>query len=217
MQHKREHKAKRKSGHKKSYKKNRKEHGFSHLGGSALNLIGNLAGKVVASAIKSDATRSKLGNEMIKDAKGQAIQMATGHVDNLANALQQKTGVKVDTSNIKQAIVTKANTIQIGGDQIGGGFTQYGAAFPLALVGNIASKLVTSAAKSGVANQLIKGVQANASTIGKALVADAQKQAIQMANQQIDKMASQVQQQTGVKVDTSELKQKVEQKTQGFF
>jgi hypothetical protein len=143
--------------------------------------------------------------------------MATGHVDNLANALQQKTGVKVDTSNIKQAIVTKANTIQIGGDQIGGGFTQYGAAFPLALVGNIASKLVTSAAKSGVANQLIKGVQANASTIGKALVADAQKQAIQMANQQIDKMASQVQQQTGVKVDTSDLKQKVEQKTQGFF
>jgi hypothetical protein len=44
------------------------------------------------------------------------------------------------------------------------------------------------------------------------MVTQAQQQAVQMAQQQIDKMASQVKEQTGLKVDTSGLKQQVQQK-----
>ena len=80
----------------------------------------------------------------------------------------------------------------------------------------MAGKLVNDVSKSGVANQLVKAAQENASTIKKNMVAQAQQQAVQMAQQQIDKMASQVQQQTGLKVATSGLKQKVE-KTTSFF
>lgn len=199
------------------------ECGYSHLGGSALNLIGNLAGKAVASAIKSETGRTLLkqvgtqvGNQLLKDAKGQAVSMAHAHVDNLAKAVQQKTGVKVDTTDLKNKINERATQIKLGG-QIGGGYEQYGAGFPLQLVGNIAGKLVNSAAKSGVANQLIKAAQANASSIGKNMVAQAQQQAVQMAHQQIDHMASQVHQQTGLKVDTTGLKQQVQQKTSSFF
>lgn len=200
-----------------------RECGYSHLGGSALNLIGTLAGKAVASAIKSESGRTLLtqvgkqvGNELLRDAKGQAISMAHSHIDNLAKAVQQKTGVKVDTTDLKKSITAKASNIKIGG-QIGGGFEQYGAGFPLQLVGNIAGKLVNSAAKSGVANQLIKAAQANAQSVGKNMVAQAQQQAVQMAHQHIDQIASQVHQQTGVKVDTSALKQQVQQKTSSFF
>ena len=103
------------------------------------------------------------------------------------------------------------------GGQLGGGYKQYGAGFPLQLIGSIAGKLVNSAAKSGVANQLVKAAQANASSIGKNMVAQAQQQAVNMAQQQIDKIASEVQQQTGLKVDTSGLKQQVQQKTSSFF
>jgi hypothetical protein len=199
------------------------ECGYSHLGGSALNLIGSLAGKAVSSAIKSESGKvllkvgKQVGNELVKDAKGQAISMAHSHVDNLAKAVEKKTGVKVDTTDIKKHITERAEQIKLGGSQLGGGFKQYGAGFPLKLVGNIAGKLVGSVAKSDVANQLVKAAQANASTIGKNMVVQAQQQAVQIAQQQIDKMASQVQQQTGLKVDTSGLKQKVQEKTSSFF
>lgn len=201
----------------------RVECGYSHLGGSALNLIGNLASKAVSTAIKSESGRTLLkqvgkqvGSDLLKDAKGQAISMAHSHVDNLAKAVQQKTGLKVDTTDLKKTITERAGQIKLGG-QLGGGLEQYGAGFPLQLIGNMAGKLVNSAAKSGVANQLVKAAQANASSIGKNMVAQAQQQAVQMAQQQIDKMASQVQQQTGLKVDTSALKQQVQQKTTSFF
>lgn len=199
------------------------ECGYSHLGGSALNLIGSLAGKAVSSAVKSESGKALLkvgkqvGNELLKDAKGQAISMAHSHVDNLAKAVEKKTGVQVDTTDIKKHITERAEQIKLGGSQLGGGFKQYGAGFPLQLVGNIAGKLVGSVAKSDVANQLVKAAQANASTIGKNMVFQAQQQAVQIAQQQIDKMASQVQQQTGLKVDTSGLKQKVQEKTSSFF
>jgi Fe2+ or Zn2+ uptake regulation protein len=159
----------------------------------------------------------QVGNELLKDAKGQAISMAHSHVDNLAKSVEKKTGVKVDTTDIKKSITEKAQQIKLGGSQLGGGFKQYGAGFPLQLVGSMAGKLVSNVAKSGVANQLVKAAQENASTIKKNMVAQAQQQAVQMAQQQIDKMASQVQQQTGLKVDTSGLKQKVQEKTTSFF
>jgi cell division septum initiation protein DivIVA len=199
------------------------ECGYSHLGGSALSLIGNLAGKAVATAIKSESGRTLLkqvgktaGTQLLKDAKGQAVSMAHSHVDNLAKAVHEKTGIKVDTTDLKNKISERATQIKLGG-QLGGGYKQYGAGFPLQLIGSIAGKLVNSAAKSGVANQLVKAAQANASSIGKNMVAQAQQQAVNMAQQQIDKIASEVQQQTGLKVDTSGLKQQVQQKTSSFF
>jgi hypothetical protein len=205
------------------YKGKKIECGYSHLGGSALNLIGSLASKSLSSAIKSESGKALLkvgtqvSNELLKDAKGQAISMAHSHVDNLAKSVEKKTGVKVDTTDIKKSITEKAQQIKLGGSQLGGGFKQYGAGFPLQLVGSMAGKLVSNVAKSGVANQLVKAAQENASTIKKNMVAQAQQQAVQMAQQQIDKMASQVQQQTGLKVDTSGLKQKVKEKTTSFF
>jgi cell division septum initiation protein DivIVA len=206
--------------HKKHSKHSKRDHGYSHLAGGALNLIGNLAGKIVTNAIKSGAAQQlakQVGKELAKDVQGQAVKMAQSHVDNLANALHEKTGLKVDTTELKQKIQNKSDTIKFGGAQIGGSLEQYGAGFPLQLVGNLAGKLVSSAAKSGVANQLIKGVQANASSIGQAMVADAKKQAIGLANQQIDNLASQVQQQTGLKVDTSGVKQNIIKQAGSFF
>ena len=196
------------------------EYGYSHLGGSALSLVGNLAGKVVANAIKSDAAtkyiQSQIGDvnrEIGNQLKSQAVGLAHGHVDNLANALQKRTGVKVDTNTIKQSISQQANKIQLGGSQIGGGIQKYGGAFPLQLVGSLAGKLVSTAAKSGVADKLIRGVQANASSIGKAMVAEAKSQAVNIANQHIDTLASRVGQ-NGIKIDTSTLKKSVEQRIQ---
>ena len=78
------------------YKGEKIECGYSHLGGSALNLIGSLASKSVSSAIKSESGKALLkvgkqvGNELLKDTKGQAISMAHSHVDNLAKAVEKK-------------------------------------------------------------------------------------------------------------------------------
>jgi polyhydroxyalkanoate synthesis regulator phasin len=89
-----------------------KDHGFSSLAGGSLGLVGNLAAKIVTNAIKSGAAKDlakKVGSELVKDVKGQAVQMAHSHVDNLANALQQKTGVKVDTTDLKNKITQKSS------------------------------------------------------------------------------------------------------------
>ena len=197
------------------------EVGFSHLGGSALNLVGNLAAKVVTSAIKSGTTgqlAKQVGNNLLKDVKSQAVNMAHSHIDNLAESVQQKTGVKVDTKDLKQAISDKAATIKMNKSQYGGsGIYQYGAGFPLALVGNLAGKLVNNVAKSGVANQLIKHAQTNAQSIAKDMISDAKNQAINISHSHIDNLAGEIHRGLGVKIDTKDLKSTVSNKTNSFF
>jgi hypothetical protein len=196
------------------------EVGFSHLGGSALNLVGNLAAKVVSSAIKS-GTAGKLvkqvGNNLLKDVQNQAVNMAHSHIDNLAKSVHQKTGVKVDTTDLKRAITDKAATIKINKFQYGGMYDQRGAGFPLALVGNLAGKLVNSISKSGVANQLIKQVQTNAQSIAKDMISDAKNQAINIAHSHVDNLAGEIHKGLGVKVDTNDIKNNIIQKTNSFF
>jgi hypothetical protein len=211
------------------------EVGFSHLGGSALNLIGNLAAKVVTSAIKSGTAgqlAKQVGNNLLKDVKSQAVNMAHSHIDNLAESVQQKTGVKIDTADVKRAISDKAATIKMNNkSQYGGSRTygrsrtsrrsekyiQYGAGFPLALVGNLAGKLVNNVAKSGVANQLIKHAQTNAQSIAKDMISNAKGQAINISHSHIDNLAGEINRGLGVKIDTKDLKNAVSNKTNSFF
>ena len=185
-----------------------------------MNLVGNLAGKVVTNAIKSGAAgqlAKQVGNNLLKDVKIQAVDMAHSHIDNLAQSIHQKTGVKVDTTDIKQAISDKASTIKINKFQYGGSNYQSGAGFPLSLVDNLAGKLVNNVAKSGVANQLIKHAQTNAQSIAKDMISNAKDQAINIAHYHVDNLAGEIHKQTGVKVDTNDIKNNIIHKTKSFF
>ena len=89
------------------------EVGFSHLGGSALNLVGNLAAKVVTSAIKSGTTgqlAQSIAKDMISDAKNQAINISHSHIDNLAGEIHRGLGVKIDTKDLKSTVSNKTNS-----------------------------------------------------------------------------------------------------------
>ena len=197
-----------------------KEVGFSHLGGSALNLVGNLAAKVVTSAIKSGTAgqlAKQVGNNLLKDVQSQAVNMAHSHIDNLAQSVHQKSGVKIDTTDLKRAISDKAATIKINKFQQGGSIHQSGAGFPLALVGNLAGKLVNNVAKSGVANQLIKHAQTNAQSIAKDMISNAKNQAVDIAHSHIDNLAGEIHKGIGVKIDTKDIKNTVTHKTNSFF
>lgn len=193
-----------------------RERGYSHLGGGALNIIGNLASKVVSNTMKSDIMKN-VGNGLIGDIKKQAVSMAHSHVDNIANAVREKTGLKIDTRDIKKVISDKANSLNT--NQLGGGYNyaQYGSGFPLALVGNIAGKLVSSAAKSGVADKLVKIAQDNAKTIGNSLINEAKNQVVSMAKDHVDKLATELKDKTGIRVDTTDLKNNIDQKSKTLF
>jgi hypothetical protein len=196
------------------------EVGFSHLGGSVLNLVGNLAAKVVTSSIKSGTAgqlAKQVGNNLLKDVQNQAVNMAHSHIDNLAQSVHQKTGIKVDTNDVKRAITDKAATVKINKFQYGGMHDQRGAGFPLALVGNLAGKLVNNVAKSGVANQLIKHAQTNAQSIAKNMISNAKDQAINIAHSHVDNLAGEIHKGLGVKVNTNDIKDNITHKTNSFF
>lgn len=173
-------KLKRKSKSKRGVNSKKK----SLLGGSLLKVVGSVAGKLVSSTLKSNPNLVKqLNDNVLKNIKGEAVKMANSHIDNLANTLHQNTGLKVDTKDIKQNITNTANKIQI---KTGGAFP----AIALAGVGSLAGKLIGSVAKSGVANSLIKGVTSNASNIGQSLIDQGKRQAIELANQQLNKLTA---------------------------
>jgi hypothetical protein len=191
-----------------------------YLGGAVLNLVGNLAAKAVTSAIKSGTAgqlAKQVGNNLLKDVSKQAVGMAHSHVDNLAKSVYEKTGVKVDTTDMKQLISNQAGNIknrQYGGSD---SISQYGAGLPLAMAGKLAGQFVHNVAKSKVANELTKQVKSNAQSLVKNIAADAKTQAIQIAHSHIDNLAGEIHKQSGLKIDTSDLKNNVTKRTSSLF
>ena len=128
--------------------------------------------------------------------------------------MHKASGVKIDTSDLKNHITKKASQIDT---YLTKKTSQLGGALPLALIGSLAAKLVSSGAASGLATKLIKNITPYASSIGKSMTNYAKEQAIQMAHSHVDDLTTELHDHSGLKTDVSDLKQKISHYANSLF